>query len=77
MPGHLDAYGNLVFHRHGEKGGRIDFEVGERRGKGSGDVGLGAVFRELKGDLLVVRGLASELNFKIGVDGGGVARGFG
>src|ERR1700745_1971351 len=77
LPGHLDPDRDLVLHGHGEERGRIDFEIGERGGNSSGEVRFISLLCELKDDLLIVSILSSELNFKIGMDGGGVGSRFG
>jgi hypothetical protein len=68
-PGHLDAYGNLVFYWEGQERGRINLEIGQRGGNGSRDSCFISLPHDLESDLPVMSGLAGELDFQIGLDG--------
>jgi hypothetical protein len=67
-PRHLHAHWDFVLHGHGQQRGRVDFEIGERGRNGSGDASLVALRDQFKCDLLIVRGLAGELDLDIGFD---------
>ena len=68
-PGHLDAYGDLVFYWEGQERGRINLEIGQRGGNGSRDSYFISLPHDLESDLTVMSGLAGELDFQIGLDG--------
>ena len=68
QPGHIDAHGDFVFDRDGEKRWTVDFEVGAESGNGSGDADGSAHLRPLKRHVRIVRGLSRELHFKVGKD---------
>ena len=65
MPRHVDMDGDLILDWDRKKGGRSDFEIGERSGNGSGDVVGGAADGLLKGNMTVMRGIACKLHFQI------------
>ena len=67
-----DLDGDFVLHWHREECWRIDFEIAERGRNRTSEVGLLAVVRELERDLLVMCSLSRELDFEVGVNGGGV-----
>jgi hypothetical protein len=68
-PGHIHAYWNLVLDRHCQERRAVDFEIGERGWNCPRDVSLATLCFQFERNLLVVGGLASELNLQIGVDG--------
>ncbi len=77
MPGGVDADGDGVFDGDGEERGRIDFEVGEGGGYGSGDVVGGSGDDLVEGDVGIVGGAAGELDVEVAVEVGGVDVGLG
>jgi len=67
-PGHIHAYGNFVLNRHSQQGRRLDFEISERRWNCSRDVSFAVLGFKFERNLLVLRGLAGELNLQISFD---------
>jgi hypothetical protein len=67
VPGHVDADWDFIFDRHSKERGRRDFEVGERRGYGAGDVMIRAFYCLMKGHVGVVRGVAGKLDFEVAI----------
>ncbi len=68
MPRYVNAHGNLILDGHGQKRRTLDFEVGAKCGNRSDDANRAALLRSLERHVRVVRSLARELHFEIGVD---------
>lgn len=77
MPGQVHAHWDFVLHGQGQEGWRINLEIDEGRGNRSRDPDLVALPGQLERDLLVVCGLAGELDFEIGLNCSQGRRGFG
>ena len=76
-PGKVDAHGDVIFDGHGKQRGRIDLEVGQLCGNCSGDPRLAVLNHALERDLLILAGLAGELDFQVEIDSRGCDGGFG
>src|SRR5208282_6717996 len=67
LPGHFHSDGNFVLHGNCQERRRVDFEIREGRRNGSSDPDLVSRGHLLKGNLLVLGGLAGKLDLQIGV----------
>src|ERR1035438_7124776 len=68
-PSHIHAHGHIVLDGYREERRRVDLEIGDLRRNGSGEPYRGSLGRLLEFDLLILNGLAGELNLQIGMDG--------
>ena len=71
-PGHVYVYRYLILDRHGQQRWRGNFKIAECRWNGSGKPEVLSLRSQLKWDLLIVHGLAGELDLQVGVDGTGL-----
>ena len=69
MPCHVHAHWNLILNWHRQERWRVDFEIGKRSRNCPRDVSLATLCFQFERNLLVLDGLASELNLQIGIDG--------
>ena len=77
VPGQVDGDGELILDRDGEERRRGDLEVRHLCRNRTGDLALVAFHDPLKGNLLVLDGLAGELDFDVKIERGGFGSGFG
>src|ERR1700722_11421344 len=68
MPCQVYTHRYFVLDGHRQQRWRIDLEIGEGGRNGPGDMRLAALFFHFERHLSVMGSLASELNFKVGVD---------